>query len=206
MSLQKESEIDYLNNDIPIPGQNFVCLSFLSPENVLKNKQLFDFYNFLKENDSASELEFDKFSENFKTYLQKESDSLSIKFSENHGMTTSIRGLKIRGVYDSLNEAQYRAKSLQKRDPNFNEFVGQVGFWLPWDPDPQNIKHQEYANQQLNELMKNYNENQEKKDQFYEENKAQLIKKNIEENMKKKEMNKNLMGDSDTWLEHKTSK
>ena len=32
---------DYLEVDSPIPGQNFVCLSFISPEHVLKNKDRF---------------------------------------------------------------------------------------------------------------------------------------------------------------------
>jgi hypothetical protein len=41
--------------------------------------------------------------------------------------------LKVRGVYDTLREAQVRAKVLQRRDPNFNVFLGQVGYWLPWD-------------------------------------------------------------------------
>ena len=28
----KEEKIDYLEVDDPIPGQNYVCLSFVSPE------------------------------------------------------------------------------------------------------------------------------------------------------------------------------
>ena len=31
-------ETDYLDEDKPIRGQNYVCLSFLSPEDVLANK------------------------------------------------------------------------------------------------------------------------------------------------------------------------
>ena len=32
---------DYLEVDNPIPGQNFVCLSFVSPEKILKQKNTF---------------------------------------------------------------------------------------------------------------------------------------------------------------------
>ena len=31
---------DYLEVDKPIPGQNYVCLSFISPDNTLKQKEL----------------------------------------------------------------------------------------------------------------------------------------------------------------------
>ena len=33
---------------------------------------------------------------------------------------------------------------LQRRDSNFNVFVGQVGYWLPWDPQAHQIENQEY--------------------------------------------------------------
>ena len=39
----------YLEADKDIPGQHFVCLSFLSPEKVLANKDIFLFSEFLKD-------------------------------------------------------------------------------------------------------------------------------------------------------------
>ena len=33
-----EEEIDFLEVDRPIPGQNYVCLSFISPEKIIENK------------------------------------------------------------------------------------------------------------------------------------------------------------------------
>jgi hypothetical protein len=60
-------------------------------------------------------------------------------------------------------------------DPSFNVFVGQVGFWLPWDPAPSEIQNQEYAEDQLNTLMKNYKENEVKKDEFFEEQKRERL-------------------------------
>ena len=35
--------VDLLDEDKSISGQKFVCLSFISPEKVLKNKELFIF-------------------------------------------------------------------------------------------------------------------------------------------------------------------
>ena len=38
-SVTSVKEVDYLDEDKPIRGQNFVLLSFLSPEDVLVNKE-----------------------------------------------------------------------------------------------------------------------------------------------------------------------
>ena len=35
----KDGEVDYLDVDIPIPGQQYVCISFISPEKVLIQKE-----------------------------------------------------------------------------------------------------------------------------------------------------------------------
>jgi hypothetical protein len=68
-----------------------------------------------------------------------------------------------------------RAKTLQKLDPDFNVYVGQVGFWLPWDPEPSEVPDQEYADDQLNQLMKKYKENESQRDEFYESMKRDRI-------------------------------
>ena len=39
--------IDLLDEDRPLSGQKFVCVSFVSPENILKQKNMFYFENFL---------------------------------------------------------------------------------------------------------------------------------------------------------------
>ena len=48
MTDRELKEEDFLNNDMPIPGQNFVCLSFISPEKIIKNKELYYMHNFVK--------------------------------------------------------------------------------------------------------------------------------------------------------------
>ena len=194
---------DYLNNDQAIPGQNYVCLSFLSPESCLKNKELFSFYSFLKASKGVCDVDFDTYSDQFKQYCETHSTELQRNFTDQFGMNTNVRGLKVRGVYSSLEEAQFRAKALQRNDSNFNVFVAQVGFWLAWDPSPYDIGNQEYANDQLNELMKNYNDNQKQKDIFYETRKADRIAENIHENTQRK-VHSELLESADTWMEQKT--
>ena len=88
-----------------------------------------------------------------------------------------MRGVKVRGTYSSLREAQIRAKVLQRMDKNFHVFVGQVGYWLPWDPEADHIAGQEYADKELNKLMKAYKENMDNRDALYEEETRARIEK-----------------------------
>ena len=43
-----EPERDYLEVDDPIPGQNYACMSFVSPEEVIADRTLFTMNAFLK--------------------------------------------------------------------------------------------------------------------------------------------------------------
>tara|TARA_B100001063_G_C16742546_1_gene545599 strand:- start:963 stop:1850 length:888 start_codon:yes stop_codon:yes gene_type:complete len=52
-----QNYVDLLDEDKSISGQKFVCLSFISPEKVLKNKELFIFQEFLKKWDFLKSLE-----------------------------------------------------------------------------------------------------------------------------------------------------
>jgi hypothetical protein len=239
----------YLEADKDIPGQHFVCLSFLSPEKVLVNKDIFLFSEFLKDyeiqykikatetfmmkqvnklqsalgtavdtlerlgKESAGTITVEDLSgafltlkdarkslsadvpkdleahvkaemtdfktttiqEAYETYLYKNRKKLEETFFAKNGFRTTIRGLKVRGVYDTYAEGMARAKTLQKLDPDFNVYVGQVGFWLPWDPEPSEVPDQEYADDQLNQLMKKYKENESQRDEFYESMKRERI-------------------------------
>lgn len=93
--------------------------------------------------------------------------------------------LKVRGCYDSFEEASKRGEFLRNIDPHINVYVGEVGKWLPFDDDPEKAKQQEYQNKQLNNLMKGYTENQEKAKEFHEQRKNELILKTLKENEEK---------------------
>lgn len=90
--------------------------------------------------------------------------------------------LKVRGSYDTFEEASKRGEFLRNIDPHINVYVGEVGKWLPFDDDPEKAKQQEYQNKQLNNLMKGYMENQEKAKEFHEQRKNELVLKTLKEN------------------------
>jgi len=99
----------------------------------------------------------------------------------------TIRGLKIRGVYDTYERAQERAKALQNEDPDFHVFVGEMGKWLPWDPNPDSAEDQEYAESELNDLMKAYKQNQEKAKLMEKERKNEMLRESLAEETQKKD-------------------
>ena len=60
--------IDLLDEDKPLAGQKFACISFVSPEEIIKQKNLFFFQEFLKHWDFTKSVQ--KFSQflNFLSY------------------------------------------------------------------------------------------------------------------------------------------
>merc|ERR1711966_61810 len=151
-------EEDFLSVDKPIPGQNFTCLSFVSPENTLANKNTYFIHQFLESIAENYNLDRKDIAEKYNTYIYNNSESLEKDFYEKNDFHTTVRGLKVRGVYDTRREAEVRAKVLQRSDQNFHVFVGQVGYWLPWDPEADQIEDQEYTENSLNKLVKKYQE------------------------------------------------
>lgn len=208
---------DFLEQDDSIPGQKYVCLSFISPEKVLKDKNLYYLHNFLKDSFKDVKLTPDELVDKYKDYMFQNEEHLEEKFYEKNNFRTTVRGVKIRGVYDTIVEAKARSSRLQKRDPNFNVYVGQVGFWLPWDPESHKIEDEEYANQQLNELMSEYKKNREYKDELFEQDKQEKLdnmkrereeadkKRKIEEQKSKEneEKIKESLEDEDPWMKRK---
>ena len=240
----------FLEPDHPIPGQNYVCVSFLSPNSVIKQKEIYLFSRYMTQKYGEFEQAIDKiikneseefkgkverdlkeklrlelkytyeqFKDNYESFLYKHDEQLDKDFNTLVDYKTNIRGVKIRGVYESLKEAEHKALQLQKRDQSFHVFVGSVGKWLPWDPCADRIENEEYLNEELNTLMKEYKKNNEHKDLFYEEEKRQKMNSNNkklkehpselekQEDINQKNMNtiEESINDEDPWLERQKS-
>lgn len=188
------SDTDFLDEDKPLRGQNFVCLSFLSPEDVLQDKEVFTFGKFLgsfskqmdelftglkeKYPDDAGTI--DTIRENhahifsgtdlqdqYRFYKEIHHDAVDKEFAEKNEFRTNVRGIKVRGVFDTLKEAQVRADVLKRMGDKFDIFVGQVGCWCPWSPYPADLEDQHYAETQLNTLMSKYRDNMQQRDELY---------------------------------------
>lgn len=118
---------------------------------------------------SKSDLTKSKIVEAYDDYLFANKVQLEKEFHAANDFQTTIRGLKIRGVYASTKEAEMKAKKLQARDKYHNIFMAEVGKWTPWDPSPHEVQDQEYVDDRLNNLMKKYKENEDSREKFFEE-------------------------------------
>ena len=112
-----------------------------------------------------------KIVEAYDAYMASKRQALEDEFHKLNNFQTTIHGLKVRGVYSTHEQATARAKALHKTDPYFNVFVADVGEWLPWDPEPDDVQDGEYQCDELNKLMKGYKENMAQKDAYFEEEK-----------------------------------
>ena len=199
-----DSKVDYLDEDEPIRNQNFVCISFLNPEDVIKNKDAFYFSKFIEKFSTDMEQLFsnliEKFPDNkdiissikdnhnyvfdkkeideqFKFFKNTNSDDIEKQFHTDNKFQTSVRGIKVRGVYDTVEQAKSRCEVLKKKDPYFHIYVAQVGCWLPYESQiAANVDNQEYTETELNTLMKHYKENKENKDMVFDNRRTDAIK------------------------------
>jgi len=110
---------------------------------------------------------------------------ISVLTPKNFKEETTMHTLKVRGSYDSYEEAKKRADFLRNIDSNINVYVGEVGKWLPFEDNPENAKDHDYQNKRLNNMMKGYLENQEKAKEFHEQRKNEMIMRSFKENEEK---------------------
>jgi len=221
--------VDLLEEDKPIAGQKFVCMSFCSPEKILKQKEIFFFEEFLKNwefnksmekflqfvnfisfkyNISFDDLNKDlkdfvqeekanltrsSLDDDYKTYIDNHEDDLQKKFDIETNFQTSTRGLKIRGVYPTQEEAELRCKMLREIDPNHDIMVGPVGLWMPWDPDAYKTGRVEYMEEELNQLMHEKQKNESNAKSAFDQRVKETKQNAIEENIKNAEKSGNTL-------------
>jgi hypothetical protein len=215
----KEKVIDLLDEDRPISGQKYVCLSFISPENHIKKKELFFFEKYLKNFEFRKT--FDKYTQflnflaykysldfnsltkdmeefveeerenlfltsledDYKSFVDAKEEELQKEYSTQHNFQTNTRGIKVRGIFGSQEEAEVKCKMLRETDPNHDVYIGQVGMWMPFHPEAYKTGKVEYLEKDLNDLMAQKKKNDEiSKEQFKQrvkESKQKAIRENI---------------------------
>jgi hypothetical protein len=122
----------------------------------------------------------------YETELEKE-------FNRVHNFQTSTRGLKIRGSYPTMEEAELRCKMLREIDSNHDIMVGPVGLWMPWDPEAYKTGRVEYMEEELNQLMHEKSKNETNAKTAFEQRVKETKQKAIEENIKKAEKTGNTL-------------
>jgi hypothetical protein len=221
------SYVDLLEEDKPIAGQKFACLSFVSPEDILEQKNHFFFREFLKVwefnksvekytqflnfvafkygvefnslyedlqafiKEEKADLANTKIADEYKTFVDNHEEQLDAEFNTKHDFQTSIRGLKVRGVYPTQKEAELRCKLLREVDPNHDVYVGPVGMWMPFHPDAYKTGRVEYMEETLNQLMSEKKTNEEKAKLEFDRRIKDTKQKAMEENKRNAEKSGN---------------
>jgi hypothetical protein len=157
--------VDYLTEDKINPkNQNFVCVSFFNKKTI---KEVID---------------------NNNDYIEDE------KLKENYSTDNNIFAIKFRGAFATYEEAANHAKKLQSVDSAHNVYVCEGGKWCPFlveqNKDDNFVETTEYANDELNQMMKKYFENQDKSKLFHEYRKNGMVKNNLQDNIDIKVSNK----------------
>jgi hypothetical protein len=221
--------IDLCDEDTPIAGQKFACISFVSPEKTLKKREVYLFDQFIKQWEFSKSMEryfdfvhfiaykynlkveilIDDFNDfvkeetdklkksgiedDYKNFMDKQEEKLNEQFNREHSFQTSVRGLKIRGVFPCQEEAEMKCKKLREQDPNHDIFVGPVGIWVPWDPDAYKTGRVEHLEEELNALHKEKLKNEEMAKKEFEERVRETKKKAIMENVEKAKKSGNVL-------------
>jgi hypothetical protein len=221
--------VDLCDEDPSIAGQKFTCLSFVSPEKILKKREVYlfdqfiknwefsksmeryfefihfiaykyslkvdtlisDFNEFVKE--ESSKLQKSGIDDDYKNFIDKQEDKLNEKFNRDHSFQTSTRGLKVRGVFSTQEEAEQKCKKLRDQDPNHDIFVGPIGVWIPWDPDAYKTGRVEHLEEEMNALHKEKMKNEEMAKKEFEERIRETKKKAIMENIEKAKAGGNVL-------------
>lgn len=216
---------DFLEVDDPIRGQAFACISIITPENILDNKDAYFFNKYISKFSSEVSTLFDvlrqkypdddayikgiidsqshffkhqELQDSYRMFTKLNMAALEDEFHKANGFRTTVRGLKVRGCYSSLDEARERATLLQRKDPQHNVWVAEVGAWVPFTDNPEAMKDMEYAETELNTLMKKYTENVQQSSTFFEERKKVMCDGKQPEQPK-------FLSEKDPWLLHKNA-
>jgi hypothetical protein len=212
--------IDLCDEDQPIAGQKFACMSFISPEKILKKREVFLFDKFVKQWDFKKSMDkyiefchflaykyslnqeevlkdFGEFAkeeeiklketsieDDYKNFIDKHEEKINELFNKNNKFQTSVRGLKVRGVFPTEEEAENKCKKLREFDPNHDIFVGPVGMWIPWDPDAYKTGRVEFLEDELNQLHQEKLKNETRAKQEFDQRIKDTKRKAIEENIK----------------------
>ena len=123
-------EANLETDPIKVPGQNWACVSFVSPSSNQKSSAI---------------------------------------------------GMKIRGCFDTRDEAVHHIQRLIKLDPSFDIFICDMYNWCLVPPDPEMISDQTYQDQTLNSIISEYKKNQIYAKEHFEERKREMMQQGADE-------------------------
>ena len=184
------SKQDHLEEDAAIPGQAYVCVSFVCPEDVLPRKEAYTFEKYVervfsskvdafadavaaqpekvREFTDTLKSSLGDVQQDYATFLANTQVQLDAEFSSMNPSELTVSGFKVRGSYPDIEAARKRAEALQRKDRSVDVFVAQVGAWCPFNPQAESVGDVVYDETQLNTIMKMKKEADEHKARVYD--------------------------------------
>jgi hypothetical protein len=101
----------------------------------------------------------------------------------------TVFGLKVRGIFETMDGANELAEKLQKIDTYNHIFVASMCKWLKWDPSPDDIKSNKYENSTLNTIFENKETNKKDLDVFNEIQKKEDLEQSLQESLDESSQN-----------------
>ncbi len=124
--------VDLLDEDKPVAGQKFVCISFLSPDKILQKKELFYFQEFLKHWDYSKgvqkfsqflnflaykyNMNFDKIMKDYQDFLKsEESELVQTSINDDYKNFLDAKEEELEKVFNEMYNFQTNTRGLKVR-------------------------------------------------------------------------------------------
>lgn len=124
--------VDLLDEDKPVAGQKFVCMSFVSPDKILKRKELFLFEEFLKHWDYSKgvqkfsqflnfisykyNMNFDKIMNDYQEFIKsEETDLVKTTIGDDYKNFLDAKEEELEKVFNEMNNFQTNTRGVKVR-------------------------------------------------------------------------------------------
>ncbi len=145
--------VDLLDEDKPLAGQKFVCLSFVSPEKILKQKEIFMFEKFVEQWDLSKSMEkftqflsflaykyslnFDKLTTDLQEFALEEKDKLFLtNVSDEYKTYLDAHEEKLEEEFNSMYQFQTSTRGIKVRGSFPNQQEAELRCKMLRESDP----------------------------------------------------------------------
>ena len=88
--MPEDEKVDYLEVDERLQGQEWVCMSFVDPGDMIESKESFKVSKFLQSVCKDRDMDFNKVMEQYKDFSYKFQDELQRDYDESCNFKTNI--------------------------------------------------------------------------------------------------------------------
>lgn len=129
--------------------------------------------------------------EDLKTFISENREQLENSFDVDHNFQTRTRGVKIRGVFSTAEEAKMHARDLHEADQGISIHITEVGKWVALDSTES--KSVQYKETELNTLMEEKEKSDIKAKALFDKRVQDARRTAIEDNIKNAEQSGNVL-------------